>query len=554
MNNSFKKSNFTSKRNALIYCRVSTKRQAEERYGIETQENMCREWCERNKVNIYKIIRDSGVSGSTFDRDWFDEVLEILDKQKKKIEKLENKHSNWETRETLFNENQPFITDFVCVDGSRISRNDNMEETIIMTKNIRSSGAEIVYVLYPVDTTTSVGMFQENLLQAFASFERRNTRMKAISWMKARLLDGYRPFGVPPIGYKREKQGKNSILTIHETKWPILKEALEMYADCILESEGAVFRHMKDKGIQSNNNQNKKGVLHKSILETIFTKNRLLFMAGFIYFPEWEIETLIPAKHEALISMQTVEKILNKQKISHQSWRIHYLSNPEFPLKDFIYCGNCERRLTGYWAKWRSKKYPYYGCANPSDPQRFQVNRDLLTKQFDDLLDTITINNDTRNLMHEVLKRLRENRKNFEGKLEIEKQAAILKIDQEMKKMRRTMLTTENIHLNQELEKEREILRVQKEHMEEQIRKKESISEESLNELLLRAKSVFLTPKVVREMSNTELKRMFMQILFWGKLYYTKKNGLRTTWESLFHTVLSATQNPSFFLYPQNQK
>ena len=49
----------------------------------------------------------------------------------------------------------PFITHFVCVDSSRISRNDNMGETLMMTNTIRQAGCEIVYTLYPVDYNTS---------------------------------------------------------------------------------------------------------------------------------------------------------------------------------------------------------------------------------------------------------------------------------------------------------------------------------------------------------------------------------------------------------------
>lgn len=74
--------------------------------------------------------------------------------------------------------------------------------------------------------------------------------------MRARLYDGHRPFGLVPIGYMRQKEGKNSMVVIHPTKGQLVKEALEMYANGILESESAVFRYMKDKGMKSNSTQN----------------------------------------------------------------------------------------------------------------------------------------------------------------------------------------------------------------------------------------------------------------------------------------------------------
>ena len=44
--------------------------------------------------------------------------------------------------------------------------------------------------------------------------------------MRARLYDGHRPFGLVPIGYMRQKEGKNSMVV------------------------------MKDKGMKSNSTQN----------------------------------------------------------------------------------------------------------------------------------------------------------------------------------------------------------------------------------------------------------------------------------------------------------
>lgn len=537
------------KKVALIYCRVSTKRQAEERFGIETQESMCKDWCEKNDSLVYKVIKDGGVSWGTFERDGFDEVLEILDKQKKKLQKLEKEKKKQKTGDSIpitEIDGTPLITHFICVDNSRISRNDDMAETLVMTNKIREAGVEIVYVMYPVDYNTSAGMLQENILYAFAAFERRNTRVKAMNGMRARLLEGYRPFGLVPIGYRREKDGKNSIVVIHETKWPIVREALEMYANGILESESAVFRYMKDKGLQSNSVHNKKNELYKTIVETLFTKNRLYFMAGYIHHPDRWIDDLIPAKHEALISMETVEKIFRKRHDSKFIGRVMMQNNPDFPLRDFIFCGHCEKKLTWYRAKWRNNKYPYYGCQNPKDVHRFQVNREIVTDQFNELLNKVAINEDLRNLMEEVIKKLRENRKWFQAQLDEEKRKSLEKIQKDMTQARRTILKTENIHLIEELEAEWEMMRVEKETIQRQLDEKEKISDQELKELLVHAKNIYLWPKVVRDMSNVELKRMLMNILFGDKLFYTKDKGFRTAGNSLYEAVLLATKEPDF--------
>ena len=39
-------------------------------------------------------------------------------------------------------------------------------------------------------------------------------------------------------------------------------------------------------------------------------------------------------------------------------------SNPDFPLRQFVKCGCCDRPLTASWSKGRSKRYAFYFCPN----------------------------------------------------------------------------------------------------------------------------------------------------------------------------------------------
>ncbi len=555
------KSKDDSKKVALVYCRVSSKKQQNEQFGIETQESMCKDRCEKNNVQIAKIIKDWWVSWWSFERDGFDEVLDILWKQTKRFEKRakqnkKRKASDPLPLETLKDERTwvPFITHFVCVDNSRISRNDDMAETLMMTSKIRQSWSEIVYVLYPTDYNSSAGMLQENILYAFSAFERRNTRCKTKNGMRSRMLEWYRPFGTPPIGYTRVKEGKNSILVVNPIKWPIISEALEMYANGMLASESAVFRFMKDRWLQSNSVNNTRGELYKTIVENLFTENRLFFMVGFIYYPQWDINELIPAKHKPLISMETVEKILKKMKWNPLIGKIYQKNNPDFPLKDFVYCGHCEVKLTGYRAKWRSQKYAYYWCGNKKDTHRFQVKRDLMNEQFDQLLDKVAVNEDVRNLIEETIKEIWKYRNEYEALIKQDRQKALEEVSERMKKIRTTMLTTQNIHLVEELEWEWELVRLEKEKLQNEIEKDSKLSEEELENLLVQAKKIYMWPKTVWELSNTELKSTLVSLLFGEKLLYTKENGFRTAWKTLYDAVLSAVRGTNFLDQNKNKK
>src|ERR1017187_7065008 len=64
------------KRRACGLIRVSTEEQARGGYGLKFQEEDIRKFCERNNLELLKVFRDEGYSGSTVDRPGFKEMME----------------------------------------------------------------------------------------------------------------------------------------------------------------------------------------------------------------------------------------------------------------------------------------------------------------------------------------------------------------------------------------------------------------------------------------------------------------------------------------------
>ena len=64
---------------ALIYWRVSSKRQAEEGHGLDGQESSCRKYADTNEYSVTKVFKDEGVSGGTIDRPGIDAMLDYLE-------------------------------------------------------------------------------------------------------------------------------------------------------------------------------------------------------------------------------------------------------------------------------------------------------------------------------------------------------------------------------------------------------------------------------------------------------------------------------------------
>jgi hypothetical protein len=104
--------------------------------------------------------------------------------------------------------------------------------------------------------------------------------------------------------------------------------------------------------------------LSKQSLDNIFVDP---FYAGVLHDP-WSGEEH-PGRHLPMISRATFAKV--QQKIGRSAQAVpHKVIRPEFPLRSFARCVNCEGHLTGSFSRGRSSTYPYYHCFNRAcDPR-----------------------------------------------------------------------------------------------------------------------------------------------------------------------------------------
>ncbi|HAS38977.1 MAG TPA: hypothetical protein DCS93_00795 [Microscillaceae bacterium] len=323
--------------------------------------------------------------------------------------------------------------------------------------------------MYPVDPNTSAGMLQENILYTFTAFEKRNIRLKFMNGKRTRYQEGYWVFNGVPNGYQKHKEGKNTILTLLEPKATYIKEALEMYASGILATHSDVYRYLKDKKITSNSKRNKTGRIHPTMVNNLFKPDTIYFYAGYFYKPRRGVKKPFRAKHPPIISMDTVQKIFERIDASPIIGKHHTQSNPDFPLKDFMHCGHCERKLTGYWSKGRNAKYPYYGCANKKDPHRFQVPRKKLTEEFQEFLEKITVPEPVREVFSVILQTYREQREQIQADWIKDKEKQINELDFRMGKIQQILVNSSSYHLIEKLEKEWEELNQQKIKVQKEI-------------------------------------------------------------------------------------
>lgn len=509
---------------AVIYCRVSEMKQVKEWFGLEGQERVCKERCNNQSIPIEvdRVFVEEGISWSTMSRKEFDACIAYLDEQNKKYTK---------------------ITHFVVSEASRISRPDDIVEAFTMEASIKATWVKIITLDMPwIDESTDEWHLFKTIQYAIAGYERKKIKKRASNGRINRLKNGYRAFPFPPVWYKREKYWtKNYEDIIDDTKWPILKEALELFANDIILSQADLRRFLNGKGFRTNAKNCTK--LHKTFPEKLLQLHRLFYYAGHIYYPERWITEPIIAKHIGLIDLETAYKIIDKLKIIHGRHKrvkmcTHKMTD-ENPLRWAIICPNCNRRFTSWTTnKYKmkdgvkiKKEYPYYGCNNSSCDQKVNVGKAKLEEQFASLLSWIKLPNEISTLIKEIFTQERSNAVKRKKNLGEDKKQSLLRLHTRQRKLEETMLRTSHTKLYEKLEKEWSEIESEKDRITKLLVVQKDY-DKTKKELLDQTQLLFKNPLALRKKWSSTIRWLLIKVRFWDKLTYTKVDGLQTksTW------------------------
>jgi site-specific DNA recombinase len=70
----------------VIYCRVSTKEQAQTNLSLPVQKKVCVEYCEREGLDVDKLFMERGESAKTIDRPEFQKLLSYCRQNKGRVQ------------------------------------------------------------------------------------------------------------------------------------------------------------------------------------------------------------------------------------------------------------------------------------------------------------------------------------------------------------------------------------------------------------------------------------------------------------------------------------
>jgi DNA invertase Pin-like site-specific DNA recombinase len=335
--------------NGIIYCRVSSKEQVEGT-SLESQESACREYAHRNQIEVLRVFIEKGESAKFADRTQLLELMEFC------------------------RDRRNGVTNLLVWKVDRLARNvgDHFNIKAILLKQ----GVQVVSVTEPIDANPE-GKLLETILAGFAQFDNDLRAARTVQGMRRKIQEGIFPWS-PPLGYKGVSQPGTKKTLPDEPDQPVfgmLQKAWQEYATGAY-TKAEILRLLSARGGSTKNG----APISKQSIDNML---RDPFYAGIIRDP-WSGE-VHSGQHMPLISKETFARI--QEVISRRNRSIrHERLRPEFPLRVFARCSNCEHYLTGALSRGRSKYYPYYRCFSASCSGPTNYKAEALHEEFTQFL------------------------------------------------------------------------------------------------------------------------------------------------------------------------
>jgi site-specific DNA recombinase len=341
---------------AVIYCRVSSKRQVTDGSGLESQEHRCREFAAQRGYVVDAVFPDDVSGGGDFiNRPGMVALLAYLDAKP--------------------HENYIVIFD----DLKRYARDTEFHLKLRRIMAARGATRECLNFRFE---DTPEGKFIETMLAAQGELEREQNGRQVVQKMKARVEQGLWVFKAP-IGYRYAKSsygGKQ--LVPDEPHASIIKEALEGFAAGRFQSQVELQRFLEAHPLYPKDH---KGEVHSSRVKELLERP---VYAGYVEAPNWNV-SLRKGRHEGLISYQTYLK--NQERLKVGAYAPARKDNAiDFPLRGFVACAGCGQPLTACWSKGKKKHHPYYLCHHKECGHYGKsIRRSVLEGEFESLLKTL---------------------------------------------------------------------------------------------------------------------------------------------------------------------
>ena len=312
---------------AVIYARYSSNNQTEQ--SIEGQVHVCQDFAQKNDIIIVDSYIDRAISGTTDNRDSFQQMLK------------DSNNKKW---------------DYVLVYKlDRFAR--NKFESAIHRKHLKDNGVKLLSVMENIPETPE-GILLESLLEGMNQYYSEELAQKVSRGLHESRMKGH-CIGSVPYGYIKE----NKKLIINEEQALILNRIYEDY------SNGYTILQISRMFAEENITNNGKPFMPETIRRFLHRK---------LYTGEYEINgKQYNNIYPQIISKELYEKV--KTKIDSNRYGCRKPNHDIFKLKDKIYCGCCDRKMYPVSAKnYGNIPLKYYKCITTKKRDCFTGNIDKI--------------------------------------------------------------------------------------------------------------------------------------------------------------------------------
>ncbi len=314
----------------ILYLRFSDTKQIGGT-SIEMQEQICRSACLTEGFEIVEIVKNEAVSASKTNPQRVLELLEFC-KQKRKT----------------FNILMVYKLDRFarCQEQHHWLRGKLLSMDIIL----RSATERI-------DESPS-GKLVEGVLAAVNEYDNEMKREKVKYAMWLRVEQGLWPWNAPS-GYMVDRN-PNVKLSPHVPDKTCSEAYIQIFTKFAtgLVSMADLVREYSKRKIY-----NYKGKLLKFTIQNVYKTLNSPYYCGMLKDQDGK---LIIGQHKGIISLAIYHKCQTVQANRAKNINAKRMyNNPDFPLRRFVFCKECEKPLTGAWSTSESGgKHAYYYCLN----------------------------------------------------------------------------------------------------------------------------------------------------------------------------------------------
>ena len=327
------------RKNAAIYCRVSTEDQAREGYSLSEQLDKLKTLCKLRDYNVFDVYEDAGISAKDTNRSAFKRLLEDVKSHKVNV--------------------------IVAYKLDRLTRSVKDLENVVL--ELEKHGCVLECAMDDINTTSANGRFFVRMLTVLSQLEIERVGERTKFGLVGAIKDGHIP--VPKtLGFTRD----NKKLVPDPMEVPIIERIFDLY--------------LKGNSYQTISNIfNEESLLNKKWYDSTILK----ILANPLYKEDYisGARTGTPILYENVVEPIISKKLWEDCQEQARKNTRNYTRRNDYIFFQKIECPNCKRIMACKAPGGKKKKYIYYSCNDCKTYIREDNLIDLLLNQILTIID-----------------------------------------------------------------------------------------------------------------------------------------------------------------------